>query len=448
MKWEELLEIETKYFVFIYLNDISKSGGIPNAYLNSILQHRLPKVFMEKSLFGYKCGLAYIWSVLRKNPNNKISEHILSANSWTELDHCFNLIRNQIICPLEAKKKISFVWENNYKKIKKINSTEFSKLKTTLKKPTLTKEELLNQHLLWYETSPLYPERVFNGVNAFTLLLTGTVTEYWSQHNFKPRVIRFTHPEKYGGNKYSYAILLESSGIATDYSGWILFYSCATDFSGFGGNEHRLAEQKIQEFKDKIILTEIKISEKELLNSLDVIPEDYKTFDGKGRAKEVLMKLKDLENQQTADTGNLLELLTVFCLMHGGFKIQKWSNELKKKTQHLSQMDLLAEKDGINYLIECQNTIPMHSSQCKKMIEEINSKKNCLKKLYSTRIVTANCLPEIKSEFEKSGIEVVRIFDLLEGIPIGTDKKKQIIKRLKNTAGYRQIKYLICPKNQ
>lgn len=64
-------------------------------------------------------------------------------------------------------------------------------------------------------------------------------------------VSRFKHPVTgVPGCDYSYGIRNQAFGSFgfTDYSGWLIFFDCATDYSGFGASLHGQAEVFIEKF--------------------------------------------------------------------------------------------------------------------------------------------------------------------------------------------------------
>lgn len=424
---EDVKLAHAKFMAMAYLNDLSTFHGIPNAFNVSILEWGLEENFLNFAFEGYKSALAYLWQELLANEENLISKKILEAKNWSFLDKVFGIIREQIIRPLETEKNFEFLFDKNFIKISNIRFNEFDILSNKLvESPYLTNKEKLRQVLLWYEISPLYPEKIFNGVGAFKLLLRGAVQEYWLVHHFKPKIIRFKHPQEVGNN-YSYAILIEGYGVISDFSGWVLFFNCATDYSGFGGAEHAYAEGAISYFQKYLDVKEFTLSIKELEDFLPIIPErEYKhtlVTDPKG----ILKKLREFKNQEKHDTGTILELAVLYCLNSSGFKIIKWSYEKK----HEYQIDILAEKNGEKYVVECMNTVPKYKRIYGKLIQELKKKKNKLNDKAECIIVTNYCSPNVVGEFEKQKIQVIGFNKLLSMAPIGSIKKSQIISRLK-----------------
>jgi len=95
---------------------------------------------------------------------------------------------------------------------------------------------------------------IFNGVPAFVSTLIGSVElSRTFQSEEKVLVLRFKHPEWDSEYRYSYGILIPSFGSTgiTDYSGWLVFFDCATDFSGFGGSLHQDAETFIGRYLER-----------------------------------------------------------------------------------------------------------------------------------------------------------------------------------------------------
>ena len=426
---KDLIEYYAKLTAEIFLIDTS-SMGYPKAYSNVILNHKLYPQFLKSAFKGYKFGLGYLWGILLQNNENEVVKKILESKNFNLLDRNFTLVQNKIINPIEIKHEINSILTDNFKKTSKIKISEFKHLNNYLKKPNLSEKENLEQTCLWYPISSLYPEKIFNGVQAFTMLLLGVINFYPPTSKPKIKIIRFKHPEP-PGHRYSYAILLESHGTFSDYSGWILFYSCATDFSGFGGGEHARAEGTIKKYKKYLNISELIINEEKLLDSLNIMPEKAYLKMGVSDSKSLLKKINELEEIEKADTGNILELLTMFCLSSNDFKIKQWSEEKRKNKKDEYQIDIIAEKQGQQYLIECTNVIPTQKNKYNDFIKEIKTKNKKLGNKMKCKVITSFCPPHIKEEFETENINVSNISELINGSSVGRQKKIEILLRLK-----------------
>jgi len=112
------------------------------------------------------------------------------------------------------------------------------------KKIQLNEKEKLDYKLLWYQIEFLDSSKshIFNGVPTFIQMLIGSAE---AKRIFgideKAYVCKFTHPDKsVNGNDFSYGVLIEAFG-STEIS----------DYSGFSGSEHMMAEKIIELYKKK-----------------------------------------------------------------------------------------------------------------------------------------------------------------------------------------------------
>jgi hypothetical protein len=125
-------------------------------------------------------------------------------------------------------------------------------------------------------------------------------------------VMRVKHPA--GGpdrHDYSYGVLLEVSGsVFSDYSGWLLFYDCCGDYSGFAGSQFAFAEQEIaRQLAAKTIEVHEEVLDKNKFLALMKDRLLSTTKDVMHGAQETRTKLRDIENRHGAATGIILELL-------------------------------------------------------------------------------------------------------------------------------------------
>jgi energy-converting hydrogenase A subunit M len=194
---------------------------------------------------------------------NKKKERQLQIKDWFALDKFYRRVQDEIITPLEKKLKIDLTGYPLLA-IKKIDKSVFGDL---LSKENLAEPEYLNKedkeslkkqldyHLLWYAVDVLDAQQstVFNGIPAFISTLVGYVylkKLYKNKERVEVRVFKHPAPRD-KGHYYSYAILVESHsslGIS-DYSGWLIFLDCATDFSGFGGPFYAQAQSVLKKLK-------------------------------------------------------------------------------------------------------------------------------------------------------------------------------------------------------
>jgi DNA-directed RNA polymerase subunit RPC12/RpoP len=123
------------------------------------------------------------------------------------------------------------------------------KLEYLTKNDDKSLKKQLSMAMLWYDVNVLdTPLTVFNGVPAFTSTLLGSIELAKGFQDDEPvKAIIFKHPagmENYFD--YSFGIFIQaytSMGLS-DYSGWLVFFDCATDYSGFGGSLFDFEESK------------------------------------------------------------------------------------------------------------------------------------------------------------------------------------------------------------
>jgi hypothetical protein len=401
------------FYALVQLTDTHR--GIPKGYISSIFMSdtfrkidfdnlpeekytkEIPKEKLEYSrriFHGYKYALQFLWfSLLKKDIFNKYLSEMHLAEDWDSphdivfsndglpmettveghyLDNYFGIVNEKIVRPIEKKTGLLSVFSDICIIEKSIPKKDFGILLTgTPKDPKYTEEEYLNYRLYWYQAEILESSHVFNGVAAFVPVLIGLV-ENRKMMGIKEKisVARFKHPQYIEGqNNYSYGILIEAvSNILADYSGWIIFYDCATDHSGFGGFEHSLAESYIDIYQKtkKINVIEIKISTEKLLKYLkgNTVTKDI---------KKIVDNWEYLESNEAKlgeSKGLLLELLLFYVLSDKDNEAIIWDYR-----QGDIQIDVITKKDNKVHFFECKTKL--HTD----INKECNSFKNNVKNL-------------------------------------------------------------------
>ena len=118
----------------------------------------------------------------------------------------------------------------------------------------------LDYHLAWYDLDALSSARsqIFSGVPAFMSTVAGFSILRRSKGNDEPVHVRiFKHPvsDVPKGSDYSYAVLLQSYGTFSDYSGWLVFYDAAGDYSGFAGSMFRDTNEFLKSMASENLVT-------------------------------------------------------------------------------------------------------------------------------------------------------------------------------------------------
>ena len=275
--------------------------------------------------------------------------------------------------------------------------------------------------MLWYDANILDTESVFNGVPAFASTLLGSVELARAFRNSEPvKVIIFKHPAGMENQfNYSYAIFVQantSTGIS-DYSGWLVFFDCATDHSGFGGSLFRFAKTVLQIAQGigPISLNEI-VVERELFKEYLKEHSVSSVFDlvikeGTGGTSEIgsfSAVLSELDDFLGKAKGKLLE--------HAAYKWLRKSNQFDKTDCDVwinsEQIDCIAETGDTVSFFECK--LNMHKDKINETITQIKRKSQSLSKyrteVQATLIVYAMIPAEIKTVFEKNGVLVLDDF--------------------------------------
>ena len=272
------LKIATKFYAFVYLNDAR--SGVPLGYISpATIGTNLSPKYLQSVFKGYVLTLQYLWfKLLGENDFRKFCvkdlHKITDTNSesyegdigkvnreWLILDSFFGKIRKEIVEPLENDFGLALGLEP----LLVIEAIDKSILKPLLSKKALREPDYfkrktiddikkwLDYKLLWYGVEVLSSTgSIFSGVPAFLSILIGLV----NLRSEKVLVRIFRHPKGKNMNSYSYGILIPAYGSIgiTDYSGWLIFFDSATDYSGFGGHLYRQAKRYIDRFREKTLL--------------------------------------------------------------------------------------------------------------------------------------------------------------------------------------------------
>jgi len=467
MKKSDALKLITQYYTLIFLNDTSRN--IPKGYISvsTIPSSETSKPFerYSKQYFeGYTLTLEFLWfKLLGKEKfektsikdlhraydmykekvteeikfessifkeDKKLEEEMLKYKEWMALHYFFSEINEKIIKPQEEKIKKNLSFEQLFL-IKTINKKFFQEFLGKADEPVYMRkkkrEEIkkwLDYKLLWYDLEVLSSTgRIFSGVPAFLSVLIGL----GNISKDKVLVKIFKHPEKdVKGFRYSYGILVPSFGTSglTDYSGWLIFFDCASDFSGFGGSLYLYAKTFIEllEKEGRIDIEEIEvemetfkeyIKEKAATSIFDVI----KIKNPLGDVVPIL-DIYEIEKQKdefiNSIKGILFELLVLLWLYEN--KKEKFEKIYHNEDFEKGEIDIycISKKENKVFLFEC--TIAIHEDHIERRINKIKDKKSNLKKRYQkydivpVLIVYCNVDSDRKEVFKKNGIEVKENF--------------------------------------
>lgn len=340
---EEIVRRLAIDYALIALSDTDR--GYPQGHFFSLSRSSLSEQYLSKVFKGYKLGLVFLWKQLLMRSTSEKSEsqllhQLARSEDWHKLVSFFRPIQEKIVDPLEKELPINLGFGKYFQIKTPINPKSFGKnLYETPSEPSLSKEEDLQQTLFWYPVQAMKGSYVFNGVAAFVAVLAGTITlKRLFGIKEKSYVVRFVHSVAEGKNNYSYAVLIGAYGTIGDYSGWLVFYDCAGDYSGFAGSEHRQAEMIIDRYKEtnEIDLIEYKIDSKALLDYLTVfsaeltelydpfvskIPVDGNVKKHKKILREISLssKVRKLDMELGSAKGLVLELLSYYFFVSKGY---------------------------------------------------------------------------------------------------------------------------------
>lgn len=383
---EDALKYATMFHTYTFLNDIS--DGLPHGYWLSILDNRISEERYNKIFEGYKYSLQFVWfSLLGGRYASTSIKDLHKSDSWIipelESDHIIDphaepkphserndldsyhwRIGEEIIDPLEKNLKISLILDKILYIKNIIHKDAFKDLLKPPKEPQLSEKEKLNRILLEYKVELLDSSKsnTFSGVPAFVYLLAGTAEmKRGFAKGEKAYVCRFVHPDKsVNGNDLSYGILIDAFGSMWDHSGWILFFDCCGDYSGFAGSQHALAEAFIKRY-EKVGLIDVKemVIEKNKFKEyiIDAIASDgSEPFDEYSPKKEKIMNQLDEEARKNKRInfigeakGLINELLTYYILSKEKESTVDWNVMTDG-----GQLDITVETDTGFRLIECK----------------------------------------------------------------------------------------------
>jgi len=383
----QLILIENLY---IHFSQINNNG--PVAYNGSLMkQFWLDNNRLDICLEGYKYALQYVWlKVIGIEVLNTTSlKDLHMADSWnkyiffeekkrektqvelifgdnfdlsiqTSLDSYFYRIQNEIILPLEEEHNINIIDVNNWTYFNKQGYSKkiFNKLlsKDDLLKNELNSEEILDMLFYWYPIEVFQSSQMHNGIPAFITLLAGTVALTENEKEFEKVIVRkFIHPFSNGKSDYSYSILIDSQASAGHYySGWLLYFDCCSDHSGFSGSEYKKAEEIIEKYKDVIEFKSLNI-EKDSFKKY-IVKYIWSNENTSSSEEQIKQQLDDVSNQRAENDklnkarGLVLELLAYY--IHSR---QPKADSIKWNTEKSEgEIDVIIEYHDTVTIIECK----------------------------------------------------------------------------------------------
>lgn len=370
---DEALRLVTMFYAYIYLNDTSRQ--IPHGYWVSMMDNAVGRDYHSKNFLGYKYCPQFLWSRLLGDQYRATSlVNMHRSAEWAiddddfdleerrprgdreDLDSYFVKVGDEIIRPLEQRLGLNLGFAKILYVEERVPTEEFRQLLSPLPEPQLSEGERLDFQLLWYSVELLDTSstNIFSGVPAFISLLAGSaeLVKRFSKGEDKALICKFVHPDRsVKGNDFSYGVLISAAGTSglADYSGWMLFFDCCGDYSGFAGSEHAIAEAMIDVYKDR---DEIEVHE------MTIDKNRFKSYIAEkivsGNREHVEAELeRESERRRERNIvsearGLITELITYYTLSKSAQGKVDWN-----LTQDGNQLDIVLEASDKVTLIEC-----------------------------------------------------------------------------------------------
>lgn len=373
------LNFIAQWHMHLFLHDTRR--GYPHGYRQPMLNDNLSSERLAEVFEGYKLTVQYLWfKLLGDGFIHSITAEIHKAPDWKRFDEYYRPVQHELIDP---KEKLTGLY-GGFNTLLVVRAgakrviTEL--LEPKVKEQPLSLEKELQREFLWYDIELVdASSTIFNGVMAFVSVLNGVIV-------FRERfgnpdlvlVMRIKHPA--GGTirgrpklDYSYGVLMEGRGSfgIGDYSGWLLFYDCCGDYSGFAGSQYAMAEKEImQHLKQKTIeVHEITVEKDEFLKLMQAKLLST-TKDVMQEAIQTRSNLRSVENRLGASCGLLVELLG----MRHYYRTSPGSARIEWSYERLGQeIDLIVGTDEFMTFVECKKPgISDPVDQVKKLRDKVN----------------------------------------------------------------------------
>ncbi|MFC2044670.1 hypothetical protein ACFLT8_05730 [Chloroflexota bacterium] len=358
--YETAVNFIAQWHMHLFLHDTRR--GYPHGYRQPMLNDRLTSERLAEVFEGYKLTVQYIWfKLLGDWFIHSVAANIHNAADWKRFDEYYRPVQHELIDP---KEKLTGLYGgfNTLLVVKAGAKRTISELLEPMaKEQPLSLEKELQRKFLWYDIELVdASSAIFNGVIAFISVLNGAVVFRQRIGNSdRVLVMRVKHPA--GGTirgrpkfDYSYGVLMEGHGSfgISDYSGWLLFYDCCGDYSGFAGSQYAMAEQEIQQhLKQKTIEVHETTIEKDTFLKLMKAKLLSTTKDVMHEAIQTRSNLRSVENRLGAACGLLLELLG----MRHYYRTSSEPARIEWSYERLGQeIDLIVGTDDSITFVECK----------------------------------------------------------------------------------------------
>jgi len=353
--------------------------------------HELPIFIQSQSFFeGFKLGVSYLWNCLLGSEATKFSfvSALLNARSWNEFYDFYPAVNNFLKKEEEKLLTISFSAPRRptFKSLAEIPRPKSGK--------SLTLMDRLDERFERFEVrivSEMYTAKVATGLWEVIL----GALEF---RNEDVRMIRFIHPERSGGNTYSYAVFIYAPIRMGDESEWWLFFDFCDDYSDRGESAFIPIEALIANNK-RIHVTNFAINPMDLLRYVQTYPDFSKSimdplmrdFNNLSTLSGLRIMLATNEAELGATKGFMLELLATNLLMRMGYST-KWRF---KKSFIGKEIDILAlgtnqQKESEVIIVECSTILSLKlAHEVHEKVALVQSRLDEIKTIFGKELPTA-----------------------------------------------------------
>jgi hypothetical protein len=300
------------------------------------------------------------------------------------------------------------------------------------------------QSFAWYpiEVIGRSAQNLYSGAGGFLSVLLGHRSMKQRGNSSDPvLIVRIRHPQGEGRWDYSYAVLIEGGGSFgfADYSGWLLFWDVAGNYSGTANNLRVQIEKLIMEFETDgtvKVFTQIDATQNMFLQWID---QEHKDGDDKpepvttGVSVDVYRELSSATKtaqEMLAESKGLLAELVAWWTETG----ERQPMEVEKVGwdrfgRGAVDLVIASNASGTIKFIECKASLNQIADP-KKMddlivkVSKLTSDTNFRKEWnYSsrTKVEIVVCFvknlsrqnPIIEQEFQQRGIELIDMYDVI-----------------------------------
>ncbi len=438
MKQQDIIAYLSKAYISTYFND--NRNGIPWIYtLTKQLSFNENDQNIKHVLQGYKYALEYIWFKLLEEREFETFKFdvIHKSESFIQIDRSiFKKAFDNVVDPIEKINKVSIlkpllILQTFDKKVVKdfLSTSKITEPEYLTKTDEDSKFKYLDYKLLWYgiNVSDTRKVEVFNGTFAFESILLGYKELKKRNNNTSKIYVKiFKHPVTDIKNSfdYSFGILIEAIGAFSDASGWMIFFDCATDYSGSGGmqllhtlkliDELKKENKNVLEIEDLIVDKKLFIKyirERKVSSVFDYINKSSTSEGIKDNGKQTNKSPREIEGVIGRAKGKVLELLAYLF-----YEKSKYNNEevIFNYPEDGECIDLIIKNEKIINFFECK--IDFHDDDLRDLKKQIEKaikliEINFPKKTMQANLLIYRPLPDKRKIIIKNNIPRINIID-------------------------------------